>query len=378
MYKGINLILALSLFVITVSCKNSAKQKKPNDSPVDVSIFEVQPKVAVYHDTYPANVVALKEVEIRGNVGGYVRNIFFNEGQIVHKGQSLYEIDRCIYKAAKDVAQANLEIAQANLAKVQLDADRYTELDKKQAIAKQILDHTLTDLENSKLQLAQAKAELIKATTDYDYSLISAPFDGIIGISQVRTGALIVPGATLMNTISTFEPMGVEFSIDEKEIERFMALSKKVADADDSTFKIILPDNNLYPSNGKISFIDRAVDPQTGTIKVRLEFRNPDQILRPGMSCNVWLANISKKEQIIIPYTAVIEQMGEYFVFKVNGEKVNQIKIALGNRIGNNVIVNNGLLTGDKIVVDGIQKLHDGSLIATGTGPKTNINSAFR
>jgi membrane fusion protein (multidrug efflux system) len=358
-----------------VACKEQAGNKNTKEPPVPVNVYEVSQEKAVYYITYPANAVALKEVEIRGEVSGYITGIFFSDGSAVHKGQNLYEIDRRKYAATYEQAKNNVSIAEVTLQKVQRDADRYTELNKQDAIAQQILDNSLTDLQNAKLQASSAKSELEKAKTDLDYSMITAPFDGTIGISQVKLGTLVNPGQTLLNTISSDDPVGVDFVIDEKELGRFVELENKIMPADDSTFRITLPDKSLYRFSGKISFIDRAVDPQTGTIKVRLIFPNSERLLRPGMSCNVKVLTQDAGLQVIIPYKAVVEQMGEFFVYRVDTSKAKQVKISLGTRLGDKVIVRDGLKTGEHIVVDGIQKLHDGAPLMMTTQQKPAGNS---
>lgn len=363
MKKALYTLIFISLTVSFQSCKDKAKANKTASTPVAVSSYTVKAEKMNFYTSYPANIVALKEVELRGNVSGYVTGIFFTEGSQVKKGQKLYEIDRRKYLAAYDEANANVEIAQSNLDKVQLDADRYTELDKQDAVAKQLVDHALTEVANAKQELILAKAELEKALTDYEYSQITAPFDGTIGISQVKTGTLISPGVTLLNTISTDDPTGVDFVISEKELGRFMAIEKKVTDEKDSTFKIYLPDDSIYPYNCKISLIDRAVDPQTGTITVRLVVANPDRKLLPGMSCNVKVLNENPGMQVVIPFKAVVEQMGEYFVYKIDSSKAKQVKVSIGTISGSNVIIKSGLNAGTSIVADGLQKLHDGSII---------------
>lgn len=360
------LILFFSLSMGILSCKNGTNTKNSGEPPIPVNLYEVKREIALYYDSYPATGTALKEVEIRGEVTGYITGIYFNEGQPLHKGQKLYEIDRSKYAATLEEAKANVEIAQANLVRVQRDADRYTQLNKEDAIAKQRLDDAMTDVQNARLQVVSTRAELVKAQTDLDYAIIIAPFDGTIGISKVKIGTLITPGQTLLNTISSDDPMGVDFVIDEKELNRFVELDKKIAPANDTTFRITLPDNTLYPFSGKISLIDRAVDPQTGTIKVRLIFPNPDRLLKPGMSCDVRVMNANRELQIVIPYKAVVEQMGEYFVFQADGKNAKQLKISLGPKVGSRVIVRNGLSEGVHIIIDGIQKLHDGSPLLIG------------
>ena len=185
----------------------------------------------------------------------------------------------------------------------------------------------MTDLKNAKQQVDAANSELIKAKTDYDYSLIYAPFDGTIGFSNVKLGALITPGQTLLNTVSSDDPMGVDFEISETELGRFQKLEKAVISKNDTTFRITLPDNSIYPYSGKISVIDRAVDPQTGSIRVRITVPNHEKMLKPGMSCKVLGLNANTGQQIVIPFKAVMEQLGEYFVFTVNDKIVKQIKV---------------------------------------------------
>ncbi len=288
--------------------------------------------------------MALKEVELRGQVSGYITGIYFIEGKVVHSGEKLYEIDRRKYQAAYEEAQSNVKIAEDNLEKVQRDADRYTDLAKQDAVAQQLFDNAMTDLKNAKQQLNAANSELIKAKTDFDYSLISAPFDGTIGFSSVRLGALITPGQTLLNTVSSDDPMGVDFEISETELHRFQNLENAEISKNDSSFRVTLPDNSIYPYVGKISVIDRAVDPQTGSIRVRITVPNHEKMLKSGMSCKVLVLNANAGQQILIPFKAVMEQLGEYFVFIKNDSTVSQTKVSIGPRVNSNVIVLKGLI----------------------------------
>jgi membrane fusion protein (multidrug efflux system) len=354
----------MGYIILFASCRNTNKnQVKP---PVAVSIYEVKDENVIYYDSYPGNAVALNQVELRSEVSGYVTGIYFKDAQPVFKGQKLYEIDRSKYIASSDEAKANEAIAEDNLDKAQQDADRYTKLIEQDAVAKQRLDYALTDLRNAKLQVISAKAEMQKAQTDLNYSVINAPFEGTIGISQVKLGSSVNSGQTFLNIISSDDPMGVDFVIDEKEMPRFQKLELKKVLTTDSTFRIILPDRTVYPSGGSISLIDRAIDPQTGTIKVRLIFPNMHRILKAGMSCNVQVLDLDAGSRVVIPFRAVVEQMGEYFVFVSDGKQVKQVKIKPGAKIRDEIIVLDGLKPGDKIVLEGVQKLRDGSAIITG------------
>ncbi|MBS1527821.1 MAG: efflux RND transporter periplasmic adaptor subunit [Bacteroidetes bacterium] len=348
---------------ILASC---GKPKPQNTTlpPTPVNVAEVKKGDAVYYDQYQGTVVALNSVELRAQVAGYITGIFFKEGDVVQKGKPLYEIDRRKYQAAYDQAVANLASAQANLVKAQKDVDRYTYLEQNDAVAKQTVDQAVATLATSKSAVQVAKAGIESAKTDLSYSIITAPFTGRIGISQVKLGAAVSPGTTLLNTISSEQPIGVDFVINEDDIARFYNLQRK---STDSTFKLVLSDGvTTYNKPGKILAIDRGVNNQTGTITVRLEFSNSDDVLKDGMSCVVKVLNGQSGEQLLIPYKAVIEQMGEFFVFVSQDTIAKQHKVSLGPHVGTDVVVLNGLNEGDKVVTEGYQRLRDGGKIMLG------------
>ncbi|PWT98638.1 MAG: efflux RND transporter periplasmic adaptor subunit [Bacteroidetes bacterium] len=357
----------LVAMVILSSCgAKSDKPVAPVVPPVSVNLYKVSVGSATYSDEYPATINALNEVQIRAQVEGYVTGIYFKDGQHVTKGQKLYSIDHQQYQGSYEQAVANLNVAKANLDKAQKDADRYTELDKQDAIAKQILDHALADLQSAKMVVEAAKANVSSVQTNLRYSEISSPLTGTIGISQVKMGAAVSPGTTLMNTISSDDPVAVDIAVSEKEISRFSKLQKAGTKLADSIFTLQLPDGTIYPHPGEISLIDRAVDPYTGTIKTRLVFPNKQSELKVGMNCNLRVKNDHAVEKIMIPYRAVVEQMGEYFVYALgDSSKVYQKKLALGARIKDQVVVIDGIKAGDEIVIDGVQKVRDGAKVLT-------------
>jgi RND family efflux transporter, MFP subunit len=370
MYKTSHVILYFALIAGLLSCSGNAANKKTEVPAIPVTVTNVSLTKAIFYNSYPANIVALKEVELRGQVTGYITGIYFTEGKEVHSGEKLYEIDRRKYEATYEEDKSNVKIAEDNLEKVQRDADRYTDLAKQDAVATQLFDNAMTDLKKARQQVDVANSEVIKAKTDYDYSLINAPFDGTIGFSNVKLGALITPGQTLLNTVSSDDPMGVDFEISETELNRFQELEKAVISKNDTTFKITLPNNTIYPYIGRISVIDRAVNPQTGSIRIRITVPNHEKMLKPGMSCKVLVLNANAGQQLLIPFKAVVEQLGEYFVFTVKDKNVKQVKVSLGPNVASNVIVLKGLINGETIVVDGIQKLHDGSEITIASPSK--------
>ena len=380
---------AISGAVFLLSC-GGEKPPAPNPAgmPVPVNFYAVSLSKATFFDLYPATVTAMMQVDIHPEVEGYVTGIFFKEGTHVQKGQKLYTIDNVKYEASENQSLANVRVAESNMEQAQKDADRYTFLDKHDAVAKQVLDHALTTLQNAKDQVTAARQELAKTRTDLNYAVIKAPFDGTIGISQVKLGNTVIIGQTVLNTISSDDPMAVDFDISEQQIPRFVKLQQQKAAASDSIFTILMPDNSLYPQPGQVYVIDRGVNPLTGTMTVRLSFPNKAFSLRAGMSCKVRVRNTDTAAQLIIPSKAIVEQMGEYFVYvakdtviaapadKKEGKpgepqqspsmEAIQKKILLGQTIADSVIVRSGLQSGDRLIVDGVQKLHNGSLIKAG------------
>jgi membrane fusion protein (multidrug efflux system) len=275
----------------------------------------------------------------------------------------LYSIDRQQYEAAYDQARANLNVAKSNLAKSQQDADRYADLAKNDAVARQTLEHAQADLESAKMQVAAAEATVKSVETNLRYSVIYSPFDGTIGGSLVKLGSAVTTGQTVLNTISSDDPIAVDCAVDEKLITRFNALLQSSANGKDSTLMITLPDQSLYPYLGHLSFLDRSVDSQTGTIRIRIVFPNPKRLLKAGLTCNLRVRTTSASASMLIPYKAVTEQMGEYFVFAVKENKAMQRRVMLGMNIDDMVIVNKGLQPGDQIVVEGMQRLRENSLV---------------
>ena len=361
--KYIFWISPLALLAWT-SCGRPSKQNAALP-PTPVSVAEAKKAEAIYYDQYQGSVVALNSVELRSQVAGFITGIFFKEGEVVPQGKALYEIDRRKYVAAYDQAMANLSSAEANLVKAQKDVDRYTYLQKQDAVARQTVDQAVAAYETNKSAVAVAKAQIVSAKTDLSYSVINAPFTGRIGISQVKLGAQIVPGTTLLNTISSEHPIGVDIVINEQDIDRFYSLQKK---GTDSTFKLQLSDGvSIYNKPGKVLAIDRGVNNQTGTIKVRVQFSNENDVLKDGMSCVMKVLNEQSGNRIIIPTKAVNEQMGENFVFVSLDTIAKQHKVTLGPHIGTNVIVLTGLNEGDKVITDGFQRLRDGGKIILGS-----------
>ena len=356
---------AVGLLIIATSC-GSGPQQANRPPGVPVKLQQVEASNAVYYDEYPATVMALNQVELRPQVNGYITGIFFKEGDRVRKGQKLYTIDHQQYEAAYQQSLANVEVQEANLVRATKDVERYRELAKRDAIARQQVDNAEANYEAAKKQVEASRAMVESVQTNVRYTTIIAPFDGTIGISQVRMGTAVSVGQTVLNTVSSDNPIAADIAIDQKEIFRFTQLQAKAIQPRDSSFRLVFS-REVYPYPGKISFIDRAVNAQTGSIIVRLIFPNPDNLLRAGMTGTVRSLNNSALKSIVIPFKAVTEQLGEYFVYvvKPDSNKVSQQRVVLGKQVESNVIIKQGLQEGQTIVTEGVQNLREGSVIAT-------------
>lgn len=357
--KQTTLYISLASIVLLSAC-GGKQAAPPPPPPPQVTVEPVKLTNAVYYDEYPSTVTALNQVELRPQVSGFITAVYFTDGARVRKGQLLYAVDQQLYSANYQQAVANLQVVEANLNKAQKDANRYHELDKADAVAKQLVDNADAAVQVARRQADAARANITAVSTSVRYTKVYAPFDGVIGISLVKPGAAVTAGQTVLNTVSGDGELAVDFNIEQKDIFRF---TKMLGDKDaerDSTFLLAFGDED-YPYPGKIALIDRAVNPQTGTIKARLIFPNNQGLLKAGMNATVKIRNSTSTQSIVIPFKAVTEQLGEFFVY-VPGDssKVSQRKVLLGKQLGADVIVLQGLQPTDKVVTQGVQNMKEG------------------
>lgn len=357
------LLISASLMA---ACGNKQQQQNGAAGPqaIPVTTAPVTEEIVVGTENYPGTVVPLNETELRAEVSGYITGVFVADGAAVSKGQKLYEIDRTRYAATEQQAKAALAIAEANLNRVKRDVERYRKLAEQDAIAKQTLDYAETDFNNAEAQVVSAQAALVTATTNLNRSVIIAPFSGTIGIAQVRMGALVSAGTTLINSISSVSPIAIDFPVSQADIQRFTALQRRGAIEKDSIITLSLPGGTPYTHSGSISAIDRAVDANTGTITVRANFANPDGILRAGMNANVQIRSQSETKQLVIPYRAISEQLGQTSVYVLtDSSTVEQRQVRLGLKVIDRVVINEGLSLGETVVTDGLINLRPGAKV---------------
>jgi membrane fusion protein (multidrug efflux system) len=341
----------------------SGKEAPKAPPPPSVKLYTVVNTDAEYFDAYPATVSALNQVELRPQASGFVTGVLVADGARVRKGQLLYTFDNQSENAAYQQSVAALQVEKANLELARKDADRYHQLQKKDAVATQLVDQAEAKLDVARRQVAAAQAAISGSQTAVGYTKIYAPFDGVIGISQVKVGAAVTAGQTLLNTVSADGDMAADFNVGQNEIYRFSKmLQSDNATGQDSVFQLAFGED-VFPQPGRLVLIDRAVNPQTGTIRVRVRFPNPSRTLVAGMSGEVRVKS-SGQNAIAIPQKAVTEQLGEYFVYvATDSNTVTQRKVTTGRAIDSLLLISEGLKPGDRIVTEGVQNLQEGAKI---------------
>jgi len=362
---NISRLLLVCLFVVAgVGC---SKKEAPPPPPPEVLVAEVvQRDVPIYIELV-GSTLGSEDVEIRSRVEGYLVSINFTEGSLVRKGQLLYKIDPQPFLVAIDQAKANLATAQAGLEKTNNDVARYKPLFEKQAVSKQELDNALSAQQAALAQVDARKAAVAQAQLDLGYTNITSPVDGVIGTTQKKVGSLVGRGETVLNTVSQLNPILFRCAIAEAE---YLRLARRGADRDKSLEKkfgveLILADGTVFPHKGRLDAIERAVDPTTGTLTGQFRFPNPEDILRPGQYGKARLVTDVKEGAVLVPQLAVQEIQGLYSVMVVKPDAtVEQRMVKAGERVGNLWIIDSGVKSGEKVIVEGLQKVKPGVKVA--------------
>jgi membrane fusion protein (multidrug efflux system) len=358
------ILVACFLLLAGVAC---SKKEAPPQPPPEVLVAEVVQKDVPIYIELVGSTLGSEDVEIRSRVEGYLVSINFTEGTLVRKGQLLYKIDPQPFLVAIDQAKANLATAQAGLEKTNNDVARYKPLFEKQAVSKQELDNALSAQEAALAQVDARKAAVAQAQLDLGYTNITSPVDGVIGTTQKKVGSLVGRGETVLNTVSQLNPILFRCAIAEAE---YLRLARRGADRDKSLEKkfgveLILADGTVFPHKGRLDAIERAVDPTTGTLTGQFRFPNPEDILRPGQYGKARLVTDVKEGAVLVPQLAVQEIQGLYSVMVVKPDAtVEQRMVKAGERVGNLWIIDSGVKPGEKVIVEGLQKVKPGVKVA--------------
>lgn len=364
-FNSIKLIIQVILLTSLLSCK---KEVTPEAKPLEIGIIEVLQQDVRLESEYTGQTFGQSDIQINPRVDGVIESLNFKEGTLVQKGELLYTIDPLPFETKVIQAQGNLAESQARLAKAKSDLDMVEPLAKINALSQRELVAAKEAYNAALAKMSSSKASLDNARIELGYCRITAPISGLIGISKVRVGDYIRPGAmTVLNTISDLGDVRVRFTISEQEYLRIFREYTK----ENSTLKGIgqsialkLSDGSMYPQLGKMSFADRQIDPSTGAITFEAAFPNPDQLLRPGQYVKVGIVTDVRKDAIVIPQRAVIEMQGIYQVYVLAADnKVEMRVITPGPTFKDGYVIEEGLKAGDKIALGGTSLLKNGSLI---------------
>lgn len=358
---------AVSLLLSAALAACSSATPPPAPPPPQVVVKTMAPAEASVTVDYVAQTEALNEVEIRPRVGGLLETQAAVEGSRVKKGQLLFEIDAQPYQAAVSQAKAALALAQSAFDQADRDLARVKPLSTIDAVSQQELDAAIARHDSSNAQVEAARAALQTAQLNLGYTRVTSPIDGVIGRAQLKVGGLVTAYTSLLTTVYSTDPMYVNFAISESrvlEVQRELGGALNQSAKSERTFKVLLGDGSEYPYPGRLNFIDAAVDNTTGTLKLRLEVPNPDQLLRANQFARVRVTTENLKDALLVPQRAVQEFQGKKFVWVIDGEsKAVQRDVTLGSRVDPNWIVSKGLAPGDVVVIEGMQKLRAGVVV---------------
>jgi membrane fusion protein (multidrug efflux system) len=359
-----SIFAALIFLVGAATCFSGCKKPAPAQAPPpQVEVMEIVPTNVPASAEFIGQLDSPQNVEVRARVEGFVDKMLFTEGSEVREGDALFKLDDKPFKERLAAAQGSLAEAKAALAKYEKDVARLTPLAQKRAVPQQDLDNALAAQDVGKAGVLTAQARVDSAIIDLGYCDIRSPVTGLIGAKQVSIGDLVGKGQpTLLATISTLDPIWFYCNVSEVDYLKAQEETRRTGrQVQDMPVSLILVDGTTLPDQGRFVFIDRAVDPKTGTLRVRAAFPNPRKQLRPGMFARIRVDLGSRSNSIVVPERSVVELQGKNFMWLVSPDnKTTQRPVEVGSSVGQDLLITDGLKPGDRIVVEGLQKVRDG------------------
>lgn len=349
-----------------VGCDHKGDQKEP--PPVKVQVMEVLVEDVPVYREWIGSIQGAQNSQVEARVSGYLMTQEYEEGGQVDGGTVLFRIDPRPYQAALAQAEAQLAEAQAKAELAKITLERQTELFETEVISAQEFDVATQTAQADVAAVEAAQAAVEAAKLNLEFCTIIAPFQGIVGKATAQIGDLVGPGSVL-TTISQIQPIKVVFFISEQEYlgaqEVLETAMKTPIEQRRRVLQVILADGEVYPRKGVFDFLNREVDPRTGTIEVVSLFSNPDGVLRPGQYAKVKVHIDTLKNAIVIPQRAVTIMQGTYYQVAVvdANDTVSIRTVQPGIQTGSNWVITSGLQSGDRVVVEGAQKLRSGSKI---------------
>ncbi len=365
-FKLITLVILFSIFLL--SCNEKQKATAP---PPEIPVVEVIQKDVPLYRQFVGQVYGHSDIPIRARVAGFLEGIHFNEGFAVNKGQLLYSIDPSEFQAQVASQESHVAEAKTQLAKAESDLNRIKPLAEINAVSQSDLDAAQANYDAAVSYVDAQESNLKFANINLSYCWIKSPLNGIIGKTKARIGEFVGkdPNPVILNTVSTIDEVRVDFFLAEAQYIRLAREIEKLRDFDneidtkerEANLSLILADGSTFKYKGLVDFINREVDPETGSILVQTTFPNPDKLLKPGQYAKVVVKLKDVKGGLLIPQRCVMEMQGQYSVYVVNDEnRVEARQIVAGDDVGDLLLVREGILAGDKVVIDAIQKVGTG------------------
>lgn len=370
---------ATAIVLLTACGKSPAGGPPPALAVPQVGVVTVQAQALPITRELPGRVTAEMVSDVRPQVGGIVQRRAFVEGGLVKAGELLYQIDPATYQATVDSAQAALERAEATLVSARLKAERYGELVKIRAVSQQDADDAAAALLQARADVNSARAALATARINLSYTRVSAPISGRVGRSSVSPGALVTANqTTALATVQQLDPIYVDVTQPSAallQLKRALEAGQlKHAGADAAKVDLLLEDGSRYPLAGKLKFAEVSVDPTSGAVTIRAEFPNPKGELLPGMYARAVVKQGVAEQAIAVPQRAIVrDNKGDPTAYVVTPDnKVELRSLQTGQTLGDRWMVTSGLKAGDRLVIDGLQKIRPGQtveVLPAGAGP---------
>ncbi|MCU0969045.1 MAG: efflux RND transporter periplasmic adaptor subunit [Rubrivivax sp.] len=355
----------LAVAALLVGCGGEPAKAPAAPPPPRVQVLTVVPQAVPVVREYVGTVTAYRSVEIRARVEGILEERLFTEGRPVRKGQLLYRIDRAPFEVALRDAQAELARAEANVANAQAREARLAPLVREDAVSRQDYDDAVSTLRQGQAAVLSARAQVERAQLNLGYTEVRATEDGVIGMTQVPEGRLVGKGEpTLLATIERMQPIYVTFTLPDRDaLELRKALDRGAIQAQRGPqTRFVLPDGSVYPQPGTIDFADRQINRETGSITLRAVLPNTaEPTLSPGLYVRVQLTVGQRPDALLVPQRAVMSMPNGHIVWVVTPEqKVERRDLVLGDFYREQWVVEKGLAAGDRVIVEGVQRVQPG------------------
>ncbi len=362
--RRLHLIGLAALGLGGAACQKPAPPAFP---PAEVAVLQLEPRTVAQDFEFAGGVAASRSVEVRAQVAGVIVARPFTEGATVHAGDVLYRIDPTSYDAAYRSARAKLAETEARYANAERNEARLKPLLADNAVARQDVDNAESELAQARAAVEDARGAADEAKKHLDDTTVRAELSGRVGRAQLELGARVTGPGDVLTTIDVLDPIYVQFEPSAQQIlgwKRDPAAARLVAPGSALKVKVTLPDGIDLPRTGRLSFIDPVLDAETGTQQFRAEFSNADHLLVPGQFVRAHLVGLERKDALVVPQRAVLQQMGRQVVYVVGvGDTVKSQEVQATAWTGDQWLIESGLAPGDRVIVDGLQKTGPGRVV---------------